>query len=171
MIPFKRSLSLIVGLVVLAAAAILITTTKVAAHVDADRSARNTFDASCFTNNYDSTSGQASCTIFTIPADSQVVIETVACTAEVAAGQGPAQADLIIPNNLTNYLFPLAMTKQTNATTTGVDIWAITNQIRAYGNSQQGGTTSIGVFFRASLPNLSPPQGMNCTIAGYVVQQ
>ncbi len=61
------------------------------------------------------------------------------------------------------------MTKQTN-NTTGVDIWAITNQICAYGSSPQGRTTSIGVFFRASLPNLSPPQGMNCTIAGYVVQ-
>ena len=170
MTPFKKSLSLPVGLVVLAATAILITTTKLGAHDDNDRSVRNTFDASCFTNNYNSTSGQASCTIFTIPAGSQVVIETVACTAEVSAGQGPAQADLIIPNGLANYLFPLAMCKQTNNTTTGVDIWAITNQIRAYGNSPQGGTTSIGVFFRASLPNLSPPQGMNCTIAGYVVQ-
>ena len=170
MIPFKRSLSLIVGLVALAPAAILITTTKLGAHVDADRSARNTFDASCLTINYNSTNGQASCKIFTIPADSQVVIETVACTAEVAAGQGPAEADLIIPNNLTNYRIPLAMSKQTNAIP-GVDIWAITNQIRAYGSSPQGGTVGIEVFFRASLPNLSPPQGMNCTIAGYVVQQ
>src|SRR5207248_10768199 len=67
-------------------------------YVDADRPARNSFSASCFTDNYDSASGQASCTIFTIPAGRQVVIESVGCTAEVAAGQGPAQADLIIPN-------------------------------------------------------------------------
>jgi hypothetical protein len=145
-------------------------------YVDADRPARNSFTASCFTDNYDSSSGQASCTIFTIPASRQVVIESVACTAETAAGQGPAQADLIIPNvpyggaptSALGYYFPLAMTKQTNRAS-GVDIWAITNQFRAYGAAPTGGSVDIGVFFRASLPNLNPPQGMNCTISGYVV--
>jgi hypothetical protein len=146
-------------------------------YVDADRPARNSFSASCFTDNYDPVYGQASCAIFTIPAGRQVVIESVACTAEVAAGQGPAQADLIIPNipygaaptSAQNYYFPLAMTKQTNSAS-GVDIWAITNQFRAYGAAPTGGSVGIGVFFRASLPNLNPPQGMNCTIAGYLVQ-
>jgi len=147
-------------------------------YVDADRPARNSFSASCFTNNYDSNSGQASCTIFTIPARRQVVVESVSCTAEVAAGQGPAQADLIIPNipygsgpgsGVIAYQFPLAMTKQTLNTGTGADIWAITNQFRAYGRAPSDGSVDIGVFFRASLPNLNPPQGMNCTIAGYVV--
>jgi hypothetical protein len=147
-------------------------------YVDTDRAARNNFSASCFTNNYDSASGQASCNIFTIPAGRQVVIESVGCTAEVAAGQGPAQADLIIPNipfggnpasGAIGYYFPLAMTRQT-LSSSGVDIWAITNQFRAYGAAPTGGSVDIGVFFRASLPNLNPPQGMNCTIAGYLVQ-
>jgi hypothetical protein len=145
-------------------------------YVDADRPARNSFSASCFTDNYDPVYGQASCTIFTIPAGRQVVIESVSCTAEVAAGQGPAQADLIIPNipygaaptSAQGYYFPLAMTRQT-LSTSGVDIWAITNQFRAYGAAPTGGSVDIGVFFRASLPNLNPPQGLSCTIAGYLV--
>ena len=61
--------------------------------------------------------------------------------------------------------FPQAMSRQNNNATTGVDIGAITNQIRAYWNSARSGTTSIGVFVRVSLPNLSPPQGMSSTIA------
>ncbi|MDE3158017.1 MAG: hypothetical protein KGM92_04535 [Acidobacteriota bacterium] len=61
--------------------------------------------------------------------------------------------------------FPQAMSRQTNNATTGVDIEAITNQIRAYRNSARSGTTSTGAFVRVSLPNLSPPQGMGSTIA------
>ena len=61
--------------------------------------------------------------------------------------------------------FPQAMSRQTDNATTGVDIGAITNQIRAYRNSARSGATSIGVFVRVSLPNLSPPQGMSSTIA------
>jgi hypothetical protein len=147
-------------------------------YVDTDRPARHSFDATCATSNYDQTSGQASCTLFTIPAGAQVVIETVGCTAEVAAGQGPAQADLVVPNipygaspasGASEYLFNLAMTKQTNSSS-GVDIWGITNQVHIYGGAPTGGGVDIGVFFRASLPDLSPPQGMFCSISGYVVQ-
>lgn len=148
-------------------------------YVDTDRAARNSFSASCDTQNYDPVSGQASCTIFTIPAGRQVVIESIGCTAEVAAGQGPAQANLIIPNipfgaapgsaAYPNYI-PLAMTRQTlNNPGGGVDIWALTNQFRAYGAAPSQGSVDIGVFFRASLPNLDPPQGMNCIIEGYLV--
>jgi hypothetical protein len=147
-------------------------------YVDTDRPARDSFDATCATSNYDETSGQASCTLFTIPAGAQVVIETVGCTAEVAAGQGPAQADLVVPNipygaspasGASEYLFNLAMTKQTNSSS-GVDIWGITNQVHIYGGAPTGGGVDIGVFLRASLPNLSPPQGMFCSMSGYVVQ-
>lgn len=147
-------------------------------YVDTDRPARHSFDATCATSNYDQTSGQASCTLFTIPQGAQVVVETVSCTAEVAAGQGPAQADLVVPNvpygaspasGASEYLFNLAMTKQTNSSS-GVDIWGITNQVHIYGGAPTGGGVDIGVFFRASLPNLSPPQGMFCSISGYVVQ-
>ena len=145
-------------------------------YVDTDRSARNSFTASCDTSNYDPVSGQASCSIFTIPAGRQVVIESVSCTAEVAAGQGPGQADLIIPNipygaaptSAQGYYFPLAMSRQAG---NGVDIWAITTPMRASGAAPTGGSVNIGVFFRASLPNLNPPQGMSCTIGGYVVPQ
>src|SRR5437764_1893511 len=63
-------------------------------YVDTDRPARHSFDATCATSNYDQTSGQASCTLFTIPQGAQVVVETVSCTAEVAAGPGPAEAGL-----------------------------------------------------------------------------
>ena len=148
-------------------------------YVDADRSARNSFSASCDTSNYDPTAGQASCTIFTIPAGRQVVIESVACTAEVAAGQGIGQADLIVPNipfgagagsgAVPNYV-PLAMTRQTlNTSGSGVDIWALSNQLKLYGAAPSYGSVDIGVYFRASFPNLNPPQGMNCVINGYMV--
>jgi hypothetical protein len=152
------------------------TTPTTPVYVDTDRSARNNFDAFCSTGNPDPTYGQASCSIFTIPAGRQVVIESASCTAELAAGDGPGQADLIIPNipygapagsGANGYYFPLAMSKQSGSSV--VDIWALTTQLRAYGASPAGGTVDISVFFRAN-PS-SAPQGMNCTIAGYVVPQ
>jgi len=154
------------------------TTPTAPLYVDADRPARNSFSASCATQSYDPASGQASCTIFTIPAGREVVIESVACTAEVAAGQGPGQADLIVPNipfgaapgsaAYPTYI-PLAMSRQTLNSGAGVDIWALTNQFRAYGQAPAQGSVDISVFCRASLPNLNPPQGMNCVIEGYLV--
>lgn len=145
-------------------------------YVDADRPARNSFSASCDTPNVDSTYGQASCVIFTIPAGRQVVIESVSCNAELAAGQGPGQADLIIPNipygaaptSAQGYYFPLPMARQ--ASGNGVDILALMTPIRAYGGAPTGGSVDIGVFFRAQ-PNASVSQAISCTIAGYVVPQ
>jgi hypothetical protein len=154
------------------------TTPTTPVYVDADRPARNSFDASCNTGNVDPVYGQASCTIFTIPAGRQVVIETAACTAELAAGTGPGQADLIIPNipygaapgsGPIGYYYTLAMSKQADGAAVGasVDLWGMTTQFRAYGAAPAAGTVDIGVFFRANLS--SAPQGMNCTISGYVV--
>jgi len=147
-------------------------------YVDADRPARNSFSASCNTQNYDSTSGRASCTIFTIPAGRQIVIESVACSAETPIGQG-LQASLMVPNipfgaapgsqAFPNYV-PLAMTRQTlTVSPDGVEIWALTNQIRLYGAAPTNGSVDIGVLFQASGPSLDPPQGMSCVINGYLV--
>lgn len=132
-------------------------------YVDTDRAARNSFMAACSTT-YDPNIGQASCTIFgPIQSNGPIVIETVACTAEVPSGQGVAQADLVIPNGGSNFTIPLAMTLQSPGNP--VDIWAITSQIHVFA---QGSGSSLGVFYRGA-PNL-PPQGMNCVISGYTVQ-
>jgi hypothetical protein len=164
MIRYKKSL--VLGLVVVAIVAALVGAGTLRAKA-APLAGGTSFNASCVTTNYDPVSGQASCILFAIPPGTEVVIETVACSAEVAAGQGLAQADLNVPRDLINYRFPLAMTLQTRSQPGGRDIWAITSQITAYGNSPATGSTSIGIFFRASLPDLSPPQGMSCTIAGH----
>jgi hypothetical protein len=145
-------------------------------YVDTDRAARHSFDASCDTG-YDSTSGQGQCQIFTIPPGAQIVVETVACTAEVPTGQGVGQADLIVPNipyggdpgSAAQYYFNLAMTNQTGSSNgSSVDIWGLTNQVHIYGGAPTGGSVGVFAFYRGSASAL--PQGMNCNIAGYVVQ-
>ena len=147
---------------------------NVSGYGDADRPTRNSFDASCSTGQPDPVYGQASCTIFTIPAGRQVVIETAACTAAVPTGTGVGQADLIIPNipygggAPINYYYNLAMTLQSNGAP--VDLWGMTTQFRAYAAAPSSGTVGIGVFFRSGA-SAAIPEGMSCTISGYLVAQ
>ena len=147
---------------------------NISGYGDADGPTRTSFDASCSTGQPDPVYGQASCTIFTIPAGRQVVIETAACTAEVPTGTGVGQADLIIPNipygggAPINYYYNLAMTLQSNGTP--VDLWGMTTQFRAYAAAPSSGTVGIGVFFRSGT-SAAIPEGMNCTISGYLVAQ
>ena len=128
------------------------------------------FNAWCSTGNIDPVHGQASCTLFTVPAGRQVVIESISCQAELFAGDGPADVQLIIPTasstgGPTNVSHLLAFTKQSSGSS--VDIWRMTTPLRAYAAAPAGGTTSIGLFFRAN-PSRPNPQGALCTISGYV---
>jgi hypothetical protein len=143
-------------------------------YVDADRPARNGFNASCFTGNVDSVAGQASCSLLTIPAGRQVVIESVSCQAELYAGDGPGDVQLIVPNppftpgGADHVSHLLALTKQ--AGTPSLDIWRLTTPLRAYGSAPTQGTVDISLFFRAN-PARPNPQGITCTISGYLVGQ
>jgi hypothetical protein len=143
-------------------------------YVDADRSARNGFNASCFTGNVDPTYGQASCTLLTIPAGRQIVIETISCQAELYAGHGPGDVQLIVPNTpfapgMSDHVSHLlTLTKQAGDAT--LDIWRMTSPLRAYGSAPAQGSVDVGVFFRAD-PTLPGPQDMICTISGYAVGQ
>lgn len=143
-------------------------------YVDAERSARNGFNASCATANVDPTYGQASCSLLTIPAGRQVVLETVSCQAELAAGEGPGDVQLIVPNtpftpggsdHVSHFL---ALTKQ--AGNSSVDIWRITSPLLAYGSAPTQGSVDVGLFFRAN-PTASGPQSIVCTVSGYLVSQ
>jgi len=60
--------------------------------------AQQGFNVSCFTGDIDPVSGQAQCSLLTIPAGRSVVLETISCQAVLAAGQGPADVQLIVPN-------------------------------------------------------------------------
>jgi hypothetical protein len=231
MIPFKKSLSLALGLVVLATTAILISTAKLGAappppsvpvtvvntplpvqgmvtaqisnttlpvagtvsvgnlpavqavslsntattplYVDADRSGRNGFGASCFTPAVDPTFGQASCTLATVPAGEEVVIETVSCSADVATGNIP-QIQIIVPSpplgggaplSLNHFL---ALNRQGGNST--IETWAYSSLLRAYAVSPSGGTTDIGVFFRTN-PSAAVVENAICSISGYVIGQ
>lgn len=143
-------------------------------YVDADRAARNGFNASCSTPNIDPASGQSSCSLFTIPAGRQVVIETISCQAELAAGEGPGDVQLIVPNQPIIAGMPdhvshfLTLTKQDTSST--VDIWRLTTPLRAYGSAPEQGSVSVGLFFRGD-PASSSPQGIFCTISGFLVGQ
>jgi len=143
-------------------------------YVDADRSARNGFNASCFTGNVDPTYGQAGCTLLSIPAGRQIVIETISCQAELYAGHGPGDVQLIVPNTPFAPGMPdhvshlLTLTKQAGDAT--LDIWRMTSPLRAYGSAPAQGSVDVGVFFRAD-PTLPNPQGILCTISGYMVGQ
>ncbi len=143
-------------------------------YVDADRSARNGFNSSCFTGNIEPVNGQASCSLLTIPAGRQVVIETISCQAELYAGHGPGDVQLIVPNTPFTAGGPdhvshlLTLTKQAGDAT--LDIWRMTSPLRAYGSAPAQGSVDVGLFFRAD-PTLPNPQGILCTISGYEVGQ
>lgn len=142
--------------------------------VDTGSTTRNGFNASCSTGNIDPKSGQASCTLLTIPAGRKVVIETVSCQAEVPSGRGPADVQLIVPNSplgggpVVNVSHLLALSRQDGDGS--LDIWRATIPLRAYGGAPASGSVNIGVFFRATYsPNV--PEGMICAISGYMVGQ
>jgi hypothetical protein len=143
-------------------------------YVDTDRPARNGFNASCFTPPIDPVSGQSSCNLLSIPAGQQVVIETVSCQAELPAGQGPGDVQLIVPNTpfgggpVTNVSHLLALTKQAGDST--LDIWRMTTPLRAYASAPSAGSVNVGLFFRG-YPASPAPQGIICAISGYVVGQ
>lgn len=132
--------------------------------------ARAGFNVSCFTGNVDPQSGQAGCTLLTIPAGRQVVLETISCQAALAAGEGPGDVQLIVPNTPFTPGGPgqvshfLTLTKQ--AGNASIDTWRLTTALRAYG-SAGAGAVGIGVFFRANPGPQS--QSMICTLSGYLV--
>lgn len=142
------------------------------AYVDADRPARNGFNAACSSGRIDPVYGEASCTLFTIPAGRQVVLETISCQAELPAGQGPGDVQLVVPNAAGNsggaqqVSHFLALSKQAGSPV--VDIWRVTTPLKAYGSAPAGGTVDIGIYFRGD-PTSSAPQGLFCTISGYLV--
>lgn len=150
------------------------TTPTTPVYVDTDQSARNGFNVSCFTGNIDSVSGQAACTLLSIPAGRQVVIETISCQAELFGGEGPADVQLIVPNTPFTPGGPdhvshlLTLTKQ--ASVPGLDIWRMTTPLRAYGSAPALGSVDVGIFFRAN-PEHPNPQGLSCTISGHMVGQ
>jgi hypothetical protein len=150
------------------------TTPTTPLYVDAERPSRNGFNVSCFTGNVDPVAGQAGCNLLAIPAGRQVVIETISCQAELYAGEGPGDVQLIVPNtpftvggpdHVSHYL---TLTKQ--ASTPSLDIWRTTTPLRAYGSAPALGSVNVGVFFRAN-PARPSPQDMSCTISGYMVSQ
>lgn len=150
------------------------TTPTTPLYVDADRPARNGFNVSCATPNVDPVFGQASCTLLSIPAGRQVVIETVSCQAELYGGDGPGDVQLIVPNvpfapGIPDHVSHLlTLTKQSSSPS--LDIWRTTTPLRAYASSPAGGSVDVGVFFRAN-PARPSPQDMLCTISGYMVGQ
>ena len=150
------------------------TTPTTPVYVDADRPARNGFNVSCFTGNVDG-DGQASCNLLAIPAGRQVVIETISCQAELYAGEGPGDVQLIVPNTPFTPGGPdhvshlLTLTKQASAP--GLDIWRLTTPLRAYGSAPAQGSVNVGLFFRANPAHPGTPQDMTCTISGYMVGQ
>jgi hypothetical protein len=142
--------------------------------VDTDRAARNGFNASCGTGDVDPTYGQASCTIFTIPPGREVVIESIACQSILVAGNIPGQANLIVPNMSAGpvpsgqgYYFDLGLSKA--ASNQYFDIYRVMSPFRIYASAPAQGSVGIGVFFRTDY-SASAPQGLSCSIAGYMVQ-
>jgi hypothetical protein len=101
------------------------------------------------------------------------VIESVSCQAELVAGEGPGDVQLIVPNvpfgggAVTNVSHLLAFSKQ--AGNSSVDIWRMTTPLRAYG-AAAGGDVGVFVFFRAN-PSPTQSQGAICAISGYEVGQ
>jgi hypothetical protein len=141
-------------------------------YADIDRAARNGFNAEC--NGTIDASGQTQCALFSIPEGSQVVIESVSCSAELAAGQGPGDTQLVVPNvplggGALSYVHHfLALSKQGG--NGSIDIWAMTTPFRVYASSPTGyGDQPVFAFFRANPGSVN--QGIFCHVSGYLVGQ
>ncbi len=141
--------------------------------VDTDSSARTYFNASCTTPNVDAAYEQAACTLLTIPAGRQIVIETVSCQAEVATGgSGPGDVQLIVPNApltggaIQNVSHLLTLSRQ--AGNTSLEIWRMTTALRAYGRSPDSGTVNVGLFYRSTYV-AGVPVDIGCAISGYMI--
>ena len=141
-------------------------------YVDTDRPERNGFNASCNTDPVDSTYGQASCTLFTIPAGREVVIESVACNAFLTVGNVPGQADIIVANYSAGpfpsgqgVYFPIALTKTTSSS---LDEYQFMGTFRMYASSPPDGAVGVGIFYRTNF-SASYPQAFSCSVAGHMV--
>jgi hypothetical protein len=141
-------------------------------YVDTDRPERNGFNASCNTDPVDSTYGQASCTLFTIPAGREVVIESVACTAFLTPGNVPGQADIIVANYSAGpfpsgqgVYFPIALSKTASSS---LDQYEIMTNFRIYASSPPEGSVGVGIFYRTNY-SASYPQALSCAVAGHMV--
>ncbi len=142
-------------------------------YVDTDTPARNGFNASCYTDAVDSTYGQASCTLFQIPAGREVVIESVACDALLVTGNIPGQADIVLANESVGpfpsggeVLYPIALNK--TGSQNGLDLYQIMTPFRMYASSPAQGAISVGLFYRTN-PSTTYGQGLSCTVAGHIV--
>jgi hypothetical protein len=62
----------------------------------------------------------------------------------------------------------LTLTKQSSSPS--LDIWRMTTPLKAYGSAPAQGSVDIGLFFRAN-PASPNPQGITCTLSGYMVSQ
>lgn len=142
-------------------------------YVDTDRPERNGFNASCYTPAVDDVYGQASCTLFQVPAGREMVIESVACNAFLVTGNIPGQADIVTANvsagplpDPGEVLFPIALSK--TGSQNGLDLYQIMTPFKIYASSPADGAISIGIFYRTN-PSSSYPQALSCSVAGHIV--
>ena len=141
-------------------------------YADADRPARNGFGAQCFSPPVDS-SGQTGCTIATIPAGREVVIETITCHIAVGTGR-PPQMQLNAPSlqlgggggpfYVSYYLQPTRIYGDSSS-----EVWRFASPLRIYAFAAPAGSVDIGVNLQSGTSTV--PQGFNCAIGGYMVGQ
>jgi hypothetical protein len=150
------------------------TTPTTPLYVDTDTPARNGFDVSCGTDPVDPTYGQASCTLFQIPAGREVVIESLACDAFLVTGNMPGQADLVVGNESVGpfpsgaeVLYPIALNK--TGSQNGLDLYQIMTPFRVYASSPAGGAISVGLFYRTN-PSSTYGQAFYCAVTGHIVR-
>lgn len=141
------------------------------AYVDVDRSARNGFGATCYIQQVDSTTGQATCPLLTLSPGQEVVIETVTCSALIATGNVP-DLELIMDApalggggtvSLDHFL-PLARAGGDSV----IEFWRFASPLRVYATAPASGSADISAFLSVT-PSGSVRQNATCSIAGYVV--
>lgn len=140
------------------------------AYVDADRSARNGFGATCYIQQVDPQTGQATCPLLTLSPGQEVVIETVTCAAGIATGNVPSLELIMDAPALgggtvsLDHFLPLARAGGDST----IEFWRFASPLRVYATAPATGAADVTAFLSVT-PSGSVRQNATCSIAGYVV--
>lgn len=141
------------------------------AYVDAERPARNAFGATCYIPDVDPSINEATCTLLTLSAGQEVVIETATCSALIATGNVPdVELMMTAPafggSGTVDLDHFLPVTRAGGDST--IEFWRFASPLHIYATTPAGSAGSIGVFFGATA-SASVRQNVTCSIAGYTV--
>jgi hypothetical protein len=140
-------------------------------YVDTDLPARRGFGATCYIPDVDPSTNEATCSLLSLSSGQEAVVETVTCSALVAAGNLPGLELITVAPSLggggtVELDHFLALTKVWGDSS--IELWKFASPLRIYVSGPGVSTGSLAVFF-GSTYSASVRQNASCSISGYIV--